>query len=398
MAALPLDGVRIVAFSQFGAGPFGMMQLADLGAEVLKIEDPTTGGDVGRYVPPFREGQDSLYYQAFNRNHRSLTLNLRATGARAVLHDLVRASDAVFNNLRGDQPEKLGLTFPQLEEVNPRVVCCSLSGFGMSGPRRSEPGYDYLFQAYAGFMSVTGDPSTPPAKSGISIVDLAGGYAAALGMMVGILQARSTGRGCDVDVSLFDTAMSMLAYLASFNLNAGHQAERLPDSAHPSLYPSQVFETRDGYIVVTVMKEKFWPLLCMALERVDLIADARFADFDARLAHRDDLIPLLTGEFRTRTTADWMARLAGDVPCAPVNSIEQALSDPQLAARGMIVETENATFGRMRHVAGSIKVLGQERQAYSAAPDLGADTDAVLRDLLGYTPERIAALRECGAV
>jgi crotonobetainyl-CoA:carnitine CoA-transferase CaiB-like acyl-CoA transferase len=396
--SLPLDGVRIIAFSQFGAGPFGMLQLADLGAEILKIEDPSTGGDVARYVPPFREGQDSLYFQAFNRNTRSITLNLRVPEARGVFHDLVAVSDAVFSNLRGDQPEKLGLTYPQLQQVNPRIVCCSLSGFGMTGPRRAEPGYDYLFQAAAGYMSLTGDPSTPPAKSGVSIIDFAGGFAAALGLMAGIHQARQTGTGSDVDVSLFDTAISMLSYLATFNLNRDYTPQRLPDSAHPSLYPSQVFQTEDSYIVVTVMKEKYWPLLCDALERPDLIANPRFIDFDARLAHHEELIATLKDSFRTRTTQAWLDRLTGLVPCAPVNSIEQALQDPQVLARNLIVETENDTFGPMRHVAGAIRLPGHELRQHTAAPALGADTDTVLREYLAYTPERIDQLRAIGAI
>jgi crotonobetainyl-CoA:carnitine CoA-transferase CaiB-like acyl-CoA transferase len=395
---LPLDGVRIIALSQFGAGPFGMMQLADLGAEIVKIEDPSTGGDVARYVPPFREQQDSLYYQAFNRNNKSITLNLRVPEARAVLHDLVAVSDGLFSNLRGDQPEKLGLTYAHLEHVNPRIVCCSLSGFGMTGPRRAEPGYDYLFQAYAGYMALTGDPSTPPAKSGISIIDMSGGFAAALGLMVGIVQAQRTGRGSDVDVSLMDTAISMLTYLATFNLNRDYEPERLPDSAHPTLYPSQVFQTHDGYVVVTVMKEKFWPLLCAALERSDLTLHPHFVDFDARYQHRDELLAILKDGFGTRTTAEWMERLAGTVPCAPVNSIEQALQDPQVLARNMIVETENAAFGPMRHVAGAIKFPGQDRQLHEAAPDLGAHTDQVLRDELAYSPDQIDRLRACGAI
>jgi crotonobetainyl-CoA:carnitine CoA-transferase CaiB-like acyl-CoA transferase len=396
--SLPLDGVRIVAFSQFGAGPFGMLQLADLGAEILKIEDPSTGGDVARSVPPFRKGHDSLYFQAFNRNTRSITLNLRVPEARAVLHDLVKVSDAIFSNLRGDQPEKLGLTYPQLEHVNPRIVCCSLSGYGMTGPRRAEPGYDYLFQAAAGYMSLTGDPSTPPAKSGISIIDMAGGFAAALGLMVAVFQAQRTGRGSDVDVSLMDTAISMLSYLATFNLNGNYEPPRLPDSAHPTLYPSQVFQTRDSYIVVTVMKEKFWPLLCDALERPDLVAEPRFADFDARYRNHEELIAILKDIFRTRPTHEWIERLIGQVPCAPVNSIEQALHDPQVLARNMVVETENQTFGRMRHVAGAIKIPGHDRHVHAAAPELGADTDAVLRDYLSYSPGQIDRLRARGAV
>jgi len=395
---LPLSDVRIIAFSQFGAGPFGVMQLADLGAEVIKIEDPTTGGDVSRSVPPFRQGNDSLYYQSFNRNNRSITLNLRAEGARDVLHDLVRVSDGVFSNLRGDQPERLGLTYERLAPVNPAIVCCSLSGFGMSGPRRAEPGYDYLFQAYAGYMSLTGDPSTPPAKSGVSVVDLSGGFAAALGLLAGILQARRTGRGCDVDVALLDVAVSMLAYVATFALNRDYDPPRLPDSSHPTLYPSQVFATQDGYLVIMVAKEKFWPPLCRALERPDLIDDPRFDSFDSRFRHREELVSELGGVFRTKPTAEWLSRLTGKVPCAPVNSVAEALAEPQVLARKMIIETENPAFGTMRHVGTPIKFPGQERQHYDPAPDLGAGTEIILRDYLHYSPERISRLRAAGAI
>lgn len=396
--ALPLEGVRIIAFSQFGAGPFGLLFLADLGAEIIKVEDPTSGGDVSRFVPPFRNGRDSLYYQTFNRNNRSMTLNLRVPAAREVFHELVKISDGVFSNLRGDQPERLGLTYSALSTVNPAIVCCSLSGFGMTGPQKSYPGYDYLFQAYAGFMSLTGDPSTPPAKSGISIVDHAGGIVAALGTMVGLFQAQRTGRGCDVDVSLLDTAISMLSYIATFNLNRGVQPERLPDSAHPTLYPAQVFETSDSYIVIMVMKEKFWPLLCEALERPDLAEDPRFRTFDGRLDHRGELIPLLKQELRTRTTKAWLDRLTGKVPCAPVNSVEQALTQQQVLERGMIIETVNDSFGRMRHVGSPIRVMGQQRTTHEAAPDLGADTAEILSTYLHYPAERIELLRTVGAL
>ena len=174
---LPLAGVRVLAFSQFGAGPFATLNLSDLGAEVIKIEDPTTGGEISRFVPPHRIDGDSLYFQSWNRGKRSITLNLRKPGARDILHDLVRVSDAVFNNLRGDEPAKLGLTYSSLSQVNPRIVCCSLNGFGSTGPRAADPGYDYLMQASTGYMSMTGDPASPPAASGVSFVDHAAGFA-----------------------------------------------------------------------------------------------------------------------------------------------------------------------------------------------------------------------------
>jgi crotonobetainyl-CoA:carnitine CoA-transferase CaiB-like acyl-CoA transferase len=395
---LPLEGVRILALSQFGAGPFGTMHLADLGAEVIKIEDPAAGGDVARYVPPFRGEQDSLYFQAFNRNKLSMTLNLRMPEARQVLHDLVKVSDGFFSNLRGDQPERLGLTYAHLGQVNPRIVCCSLSGFGMTGSRRAEPGYDYLFQARSGMMSLTGDPSMPPAKSGVSIIDLSGGYAAALGLVVGLFQAQRTGVGCDVDVSLLDTATAMLSYLATFSLNRDYEPPRLPDSSHPTLIPSQVFEASDGYLVVMVMKDKFWPLLCQALERDDLATDPRFATLDGRYAHQDVLIPMLKEAFRERTVAEWLERLTGRVPCAPVNSVPEALRDPLLIERDMILETETEQFGTVRHVGNPIKLSSAGESPNRPAPALGQDTDMILRECAGYGDERIAALRNAGAV
>lgn len=394
----PLDGVRILALSQFGAGPFGMLQLADLGAEIIKIEDPTTGGDVARYVPPYRSGQDSLYYHSFNRNNRGITLNLRVPEAREVLHDLVRESDGFFSNLRGDQPERLGLTYEHLGEINPKIVCCSLSGFGMTGPRRTEPGYDYLFQAYSGFMSLTGDPSTPPTKAGVSIVDYAGGLNAALGLMIGIFQAQRTGKGCDVDISLLDTAVSMLAYVATFSLNSDYEPKRLPESSHPTLYPSQVYAASDGYLVIMVAKEKFWPPLCTALERPDLIDDPRFRTFDDRYQHYQEMNAILKSVFKTRTVEEWMDRLRGSVPCAPVNSVEEALNDPQILSREMIIQTETEQFGTVRHVASAIRMNPGEPTPTRPGPALGEDTDDVLQSLAGYDEQRIQQLRDLGAI
>jgi crotonobetainyl-CoA:carnitine CoA-transferase CaiB-like acyl-CoA transferase len=203
----PLADLRVVAVEQYGAGPWGTLQLADLGAEVLKIEDPAARGDVGRYVPPFQEGEDSLFFETFNRNKRSVSLDLRHPEGRAVFEDLVRVSDAVYSNLRGDQPAKLRLRYADLKDVNPRVVCCSLSGFGMTGPRAAEGGYDYMMQGLAGWMSLTGEPEGPPTKSGLSLVDLSGGYVSAIALLAGVWRARRDGVGCECEVSVFETAM-----------------------------------------------------------------------------------------------------------------------------------------------------------------------------------------------
>jgi crotonobetainyl-CoA:carnitine CoA-transferase CaiB-like acyl-CoA transferase len=393
----PLDGLRILAVSQFGAGPFGTQVLADLGADVIKIEDPGVGGDSARYVPPFQGEADSPYFQSFNRGKRSVALNLRHPDGQAVLHDLVRVSDAVFNNARGDLPDKLGLTYDALKGVNPRIVCCSLTGYGRTGPRAAEPAFDYLVQGYAGYMAVTGEPDGPPGKCGVSVIDFAGGYAAMVGLMVGLFDAQRTGVGRDVDISLLDTAVSMLSYFAVWTLNRDWIAERTASSAHQTLVPAQNFPTRDGWIVVFCNKEKFWRDLVETLGAPELAEDARFGTFADRFAHKAALLPLLEARFRTRTSAEWLERLRGRVPCAPVNDVRQALADPQVQARDMIVEVEHPEFGALRQVRSPVRTEGEIRQPVRA-PRLGEHTDAILREILGYGESTIGRLRRAGAI
>ena len=256
----PLKDVRVIAVEQYGAGPYGSMHLADLGAEVVKIEDPRAGGDVGRAVPPFRNGDSSLFFETFNRNKRSIDLDLSSADGRAVFEDLVRVSDAVYSNLRGDVPAKLGITYGDLERVNRRIVCCSLLGFGMTGPRRAQAGYDYILQGLAGWMSLAGEPGGPPTKTGPSLVDYSGGLVAAFSLVVGVHAARRDGVGMDCDVSLHDTAIGMLGYPATWWLNEKYEVPRTRNSAHPSLVPFQNLPTADGWIVVACPKEKFWQL------------------------------------------------------------------------------------------------------------------------------------------
>ena len=395
--ALPLEGVRIIAVEQFGAGPFGTLHLADLGAEVIKIEDPSQGGDVARTVPPYLAEHDSLYFQSLNRNKLGMTLNLRAPGGRRVFEDLVRVSDAVYNNLRGDVPAKLGLDYAALGLLNPRIVCCALTGFGKSGPRMAEPAYDYLMQGYAGFMSLTGEPEAPPAKSGVSVVDFSGAFVSMLGLMIGLFQAQRTGKGCDVDVSLLDTAVSMLSYVGVFHLNRGYVPERLSHSAHPSLYPSQVFQTADAWIVIMCFKEKFWERLCELIDLPELLDDPRFRTFSDRLQNRAALLPIVQARLLERPTAAWLALLQGQVPCAPVNTVEQALKDPQVLAREMVVEVPSEQWGPVRQTGNPIKIAGAPPRL-DPAPTLGEHTERILRNLLGYDDARIATLRESGAI
>jgi crotonobetainyl-CoA:carnitine CoA-transferase CaiB-like acyl-CoA transferase len=392
-----LQGLRILTVSQFGAGPFGTQLLADLGAEVIKIEDGAVGGDISRHVGPYAGDHDSLYFQSFNRGKKSMTLDLKHPEGQAVLRDLARVSHAVYNNLRGDLPAKLGLTYAALAEVNPAIVCCSLSGFGATGPRAAEPAFDYLIQGYAGWMSVTGEPDGPPGKCGISVVDFAGGYASMAALMAGLWDAARSGVGRDIDMSLLDTAVSMLSYFAIWSLNREWAPTRVADSGHQALVPAQNFPTRDGWIVIFCNKEKFWTALVEALELPAVGGDRRFATFAGRLAHKDVLVPLLKARFAERTTAAWLARLRGKVPCAPVNTVAQALEDEQVRARDMVVEVKHPQFGVVREVASPVKTAGAITTP-SPAPTLGQHTEELLGELLGYSAERIAALRAAGAL
>jgi crotonobetainyl-CoA:carnitine CoA-transferase CaiB-like acyl-CoA transferase len=399
MPLRPLEDVRVVAVEQYGAGPFGTVHLAELGADVIKIEDVRTGGDVGRAVPPYQSGDDSLFFETFNHDKRSVALDLTNESGRAVFEDLVRVSDAVYSNLRGDIPAKLRLRYADLAHVNPRIVCVSLSGFGMTGPRRVEPAYDYILQGLAGWQSLTGDPAGPPTKSGLSVVDYSGGLVAALALLAGVHAARRDGAGCDCDTSLFDTAMNMLTYVASWALapDGAYEPQRLAFSAHPSIVPFQNFRTADGWIVIVCAKEKFWQRLVDALGIAHVRDDPRFRGFAARRGNRALVTTTLQDVLATQSTADWIAVLtAAGVPCGPINDVRSALADPQTAARGLVTEVEHPAFGTARWIASPVRV-GDPATEHGRAPGLGEHTETVLRDLLRYDDEKIARLRADGA-
>ena len=389
---LPLAGVRIVAVEQYGAGPFGTLYLADLGAEIIKIENPATGGDVSRRTGAYTLGEaDSHFFQTFNRNKRSLTLDLKSADGREVFERLIGTADAVLNNLRGDQPAKLGIDYAALSKVNPRVVCVHLSAYGRDNDRAAWPGYDFLMQAEAGYMSLTGEPDTPPARFGLSIVDYMAGLVAALGLLAALLQARQAGSGRDVDVSLFDVALHQLSYPATWFLNEGAITNRLPRSAHPSTVPCQLYKTADGWVFVMCMLEKFWRALIDVLRRPELGADPRFTDFAARRAHRDELTPVLDEAFSVQTTDEWLQKLRGVIPIAPVYDLEQALNNPHVREAALIQTTPHAERADLQLLANPIKVDG-ERLPAKAGPALGEDSDALLQEL-GYSREQIAAMR-----
>jgi crotonobetainyl-CoA:carnitine CoA-transferase CaiB-like acyl-CoA transferase len=396
--SLPLSGIRIVSVEQYGAGPFATLHLADLGAEVIKIENFQEGGDMGRAVGPlFFAPGDSYFHEAFNRNKRSLGLDLKQAKGQEIFRKLVETSDAVFDNLRGDLPAKLGLTYAQLANVNPRVVCVHLSAYGRSGSRAAWPGFDYLMQAEAGYLSLTGEPDGPPARFGLSIIDMMTGTTAAMALLAGLVEARSSGRGRDLDVSLFDVAMHNLGYVATWYLNAGVVTNREPRSSHPSLTPSQLYRTKDGWLFLMCNKEKFWPVLAEALGKPEWATDPDHATFAARLKNREQITEELDAVLMTATTEEWMSRLRGKVPIAPVHDVRQALDNPFVAEQQLVLDFEHAEHGNIRGVASPVRVDGGDAHPRRAAPRLGEDTDALLEEL-GYAPRAIEALREQAAV
>ena len=395
---LPLEGLRILAFSQVGAGPLGTMTLADLGAEVIKIEDPGTKGDIGRYVAPYAIEKDSLLFQTFNRNKSCMTLNLRVPEAREIFHDLVKISDVVFCTARGDQPEKLGWDYDSLKGINPKIVCVSLTGYGRTGPRAKEPGFDYILQGMAGWMDITGEPDGPPTKSGLSLVDCSSGLVAALAIMVGLHSAQKNGVGCDIDLSLYDIAISLLNYPAIWHLNKGFKPKRVADSGHPGIVPCQNFKTQDGYIVVMCYSQKFWENLCEALNRKDLAEDERFISQAKRYETKDALLPIIKEIFRQKRSEKWLEILkTHDVPAGPVNTIEEVFKEPQLSAREMLVDVEHPVFGTLKELASPIKIKGVTQRKEPAA-GLGENTDDILKNFLKYDDEKIEKLKEKGAI
>jgi crotonobetainyl-CoA:carnitine CoA-transferase CaiB-like acyl-CoA transferase len=393
-AQLPLAGLRIIAVEQYGAGPFGTQHLADLGAEVIKIENPHDGGDVGRAVGPYFFGEDdSHFYQSFNRNKKSITLDLKKHEGRQALRRLARDADVVFNNLRGDLPAKLGLTYEQLKDVNPKIVCGHLSAYGRTGSRASWPGYDYLMQAEAGYLSVTGEPDGPPARMGLSIIDLMTGTTAAMGLLAGVLGARTTGVGRDIDVSLFDVALHNLCYVATWYKNAGKAIGREKRSAHPSLTPSQLYKTRDGWIFIMCNKEKFWGVLAHTIGKPEWADAPQYRTFKDRLANRDRLTEELDAVLQTQTTEEWMKRFAGKVPAAPVYDIAQALESDFVVEQERLLEFDHAS-GPVRMVASPVRAGPHPTRP---APAMGEHTAQVLQRA-GYTDAQVAELRSAGVI
>ncbi|MCA0305022.1 MAG: CoA transferase [Proteobacteria bacterium] len=377
MAGKPLEGIRVLTLEQFGAGPYGTMFLAELGAEVIKIEAPQ-GGDPSRQVGPYKLGEnDSEYFQAWNLGKKSVTLDMKSADGRRQFEALVKAADCVVNNMRGTQPAKLGIDYESLKHLKPSIVCLHISAYGRDNERKDWPGYDFLMQAEAGLMELTGEPEGPPTRVGVSLIDSMSGLTGIVGLLACLLRAKTTGQGGDVETCLYDVALHQLTYPGTWYLNEGDVSPRVPRSAHLALAPVQTFPTRDGWIFIMCMTQKFWLALVEAMGRADLLADPRFADPNSRAVNRAELTDALDPTFRTRDTADWLQRFQGVLPAAPVHRLDQALDSAFTREAGMVSSVPHPVKGTLRVIANPLRIDGQ-RPAQAACAPLGADNDTYL--------------------
>ncbi|WBO61815.1 CaiB/BaiF CoA transferase family protein [Streptomyces camelliae] len=391
-----LAGIRVLDLSRILSGPVATMVLADLGADVIKVEDTKDGDDTRQWAPPY-QGDQSAYFLAANRNKRGISVDLKTEQGREFVLRLADRADVVVENFRPGTADRLGLGYDALAARNPRLVYASISGYGQTGPWASRPGYDAIAQAQSGMMSITGEAGGPPLRPGVATADIGAGMWAAIGILAALHARESTGRGQHVDVSLLDGQLAWLTYVAGGWFASG-SAPGPHGSAHPTIVPYQALPTADGHLMIAAGNDKLFQRLTEVLGVPDLAADPRFAGNPDRVRHRDELIPLLEARLARCGSAEWAALLdAAGVPCAPIATVADALSSPQARARNMVVELDHPTAGRLRTVGSPLKLGHTPARFHSAPPLLGQHTDEVLAEA-GYTPQETADLHTAGAV
>ena len=392
----PLAGLKVIDLTRVLAGPFATQSLGDLGAEVLKIEPPGSG-DETRHFPPFL-GDESHYFLGINRNKKSLVVDLQQEAGKEILRRLAARADILVENYRPGVMDRLGLGYAALAEINPRLIYCAISGFGLSGPMRDKPSFDIVTQALSGALSINGERSHMPVKLGIPLGDMVGGVFGPMAILAALHERTRTGRGRLIDISLYDGLIGMLGYFAQLAFITGNDPPPM-GSSHPNIVPYGSFPASDGSIIIAVLSESFWGKLCEALERPDLATDPRYASPTLRRDRRDEVDGIISEVTRTRTVAEWETRLtAADVPHAPVLGVTAALSHPQALAREMVQSVEHATLGAMKVVGRPVKFPGSPQPPVTAPPTFGQHTQSVLRDELGYSEAEIDELRRTGII
>lgn len=378
------------------AGPYGAMILGDMGAEIIKVEAP--GGDFTRNVPPHFHHGMSMYYISINRSKKSIGVDLKTEQGRGVFHELAKHADVVFDNFRPGVTEKLEVDYQRLKTINPRIITCSVSGYGPIGPLAQQPAYDLPIQAFSGGMSLTGEPGRPPVRAGIPISDLCAGMFAAHGIMAALYAREQTGEGQPVDVSLMGGQIAMLVYMAGYYFKSGDIPGPV-GSGHQTTVPYGAYKTTDGWITFSGGQDQFWPKLCRALGLDEMTNDARFHDKKNRQENRDLLNDALAEKFATKSTDEWMQIMTdSDLPAAPVHNLEQALNHPQVLAQNMVLELTPDQGPPIKVPGNPVKMPSIPDDDYRYPPELGQHTDEILTSWLGYSSQRIKELRDGGAV
>ena len=400
----PLHNIRILDITRALAGPYCTMMLGDLGADVIKVERPVSGDESRGWGPPFvgkpygSYPGESAYFIAANRNKRSLTVNIQSAEGQEIIRRLAGISDVLVENYRTGDLDKLGLGYPDLHRLFPKLIYCSISGYGRTGPFAERPGYDAILQAEGGMMSITGPVDGPPSRVGIPIIDITSGMFAATAILAALHARDLTGEGQQVDISLFDSHIALLSNVAS-NYLVGEAAPRRLGNAHPNLAPYEAFSARDGWFILGVANERQWGMLCDMLDRPDMKTDSRFASNGARVVNRDALVDELSEIFSQRDVDDWLADIIkAGLPCGPINSIPQVFAHPQTQARNMTIESEHPTAGTVRLTGFPYKLSETPAEVHAPPPLLGEHTEEVLTSLLGYSPEDVASLRAKKAI
>jgi len=395
---MPLTGIKVLDLSRVLAGPWCAQTLADLGAEVWKVEEPARGDDTRAWMPPEIDGE-STYFMAANRSKRSIGIDLKHRDGQRLVRGLAAKADVLVENYKKGTLERFGLGYEQLALLNPRLIYCSISGYGRTGPRASEPGYDVVIQAESGLMSITGEPDGRPLKHGMAIADLVTGMSAAQAVLAALLARARTGKGQLIDIALLDCAVALLANMASGHIVTGDVPQRY-GNAHPTLAPYQLFETRDGGFVLAVGNDGQFRALCeKVIGRPELASDPRYLSSRSRVINRKALIPELAAVFRTRPTSEWIAELEREkVPCGQVRDLAQVFASRELAARRMVAEVKDARHGTLKVMRSPLALRGTPPREPTAPPRLGEHTDALLREVLGLGAPEIEALRASGAV
>jgi len=385
----PLDGILVLDLTRVLSGPYCTMLLADMGARVVKIEQPGKGDDTRAWGPPFLEGE-SAYFLSINRNKESVTLDFKSADGRAILDRLLERADVVVENFRPGTLGRMGIDYTTLAPRFPRLVYCSVSGFGQTGPRSKEPGYDAVMQGEGGLMSITGAADGPPYRLGVAIADIVSGMFAAYGVALALFARERTGKGQQVDVAMLDAVAALLTYQAGNFFASGKVPTRL-GNRHPSIAPYETFAASDGEFVLAVGNDEQWRKFCAVAE---LAEDPRFATNRQRVTAYDELRPLVADRLRTRPRQHWIERLtAAGVPCGSVRNLQELFDDPQLEAREMIARIEHSTIGVLRTLGVNVKLSRTPGSVRAAPPTLGQHTDAVLRADLRLSAEEIADLR-----